>query len=264
LEGAVAGFGEVGDFTAQAEALIELGALHAAGGRRAEATLAYQRAVAAAERYGVLDSLRRALNGLATLALQDDTIEEALALLRRALALAPDEPDGQTLSNLGVACLRAGLADEAVMVQQEALAHYELAGDWPNRARAHVRLASAYAGREEYDAARRHFEEGLALMRGLGDALGQARALVNLGAAHGQQGRWEDAKLVLSDALALQRHLGDEVGMAYTWYNLGDAQWAAGDERAARESLAQAAQLAESLRRESLAESIAAHPAWGA
>lgn len=261
LEDAVTGFGERGDFAAQAEVLVELGALHAAAGQREEAALAYRRAVETAGRHGARDGHRRALNGLAALALQEDAIEGALRLLRGALDLSPDEPDGQTLSNLGVACLRAGLADEAVTFQQEALACYEMDADLPNRARAHVRLASAYAGRGEYDEARRHFEEGLALMRALGDVLGQARALANFGAAHRQEGRWDDAVLVWRDALALQRHLGDRVGMAYTWYNLGDAQWAAGDEHAARESLAQAAQLAGAIPDVPLADIIASHPA---
>jgi tetratricopeptide (TPR) repeat protein len=261
LEDAIAGFGERGDFVAQAEALIELGALCAGSGRRQEAILAYRRAVAAAERYTAHDGLRRALNGLAMLALQDGDFEEALNLLRRALDLSPDQPDAQTLSNLGVACLRAGLAGEAVSFQQEALGQYETSADVPNRARAHVRLASAHAGHQKYDLARHHFEEGLALMRALGDALGQARTLVNLGAAHRQQDQSEDAILVWHDALALQRHLGDEVGMAYTWYNLGDVQWATGDELAARESLIQAVRLAEAIRLSTLLDTINTHPA---
>jgi len=261
LEEAIAGFGERGDFVAQAEALIELGALYAGSGHMPEAVVAYRRAVAAAERFEEYDSLRRALNGLATLAMQDDAVEEALVLLRQALELAPDRPDPQTLSNLGQACLSAGRVEEAIRFQQEALAGYELAADLPNQARAHVRLASAYLSGGDYDDTRRHFEEGLALMRALGDALGQARTLANLGTAHRQEGRWNDAMSVWRDAMALQRHLGDQSGMAVTWYNLGDAQWTAGNEHAARQSLAEATRLAEAAHLSSLVKSIAEHPA---
>ncbi len=254
-------FGETGDFTGQAEAEVEIGQLYETTGQTAPAYEAYQRAVAAAQRHATRDLRRRALNGLAGLALHNERTDAALDLLQQALALDADRPDGRTLSNLGMAYLQAEDTARAIDCQQQALDAFEDDGALPEQARAHLRLGMAYhAGGRAADALH-HLDAGLRLMQTLGDALGRARILTNLGAVHAGAERWQEALSVWREALDLQHQLGDAVGMAYTWYNLADLQWQLDHPAEARAALDQAAALAEQRELITLLASIRNHPA---
>jgi tetratricopeptide (TPR) repeat protein len=260
LEAAIAGFGERGQFVRQAEALIELGALHHQAGQTDLAYSAYRRAADTAERHQAWAVLQRALNGLARLALHNDQIGQAIALLSQALDATP-EPDPQTLSNLGVALLRAGQVERAIDAHQRALALVQRAGDLPRQARAHIRLATAYVEHGDLQAALRHLDDGLRLLRNLGDALGQARALTNLGIVYHRHGDDQAALQAWGEALALQQHLDDQVGMAYTWYNLADLHWSVGRQDAAHQAIREAHRLADRLNLPALLARIHVHPA---
>jgi len=262
LQEAVAVLGQQGDFSSQAEALLEIGYLRQSMGLTGPAYLAYQRAASAAYRHGAVDLRRRALNGLAGLALHNQRAEEALDLLHQALATCEaDQPDGETLSNLGIATLQQGRVDEAIHFQQQALARFEEEGDLPRQARTTLRLGMAYHAAHDTSRALDHLEEGLRMMQTLGDALGQARVLTNLGAVYIHEERWAEALQVWREAIDLQSRLGDEVGMAYTWYNLADLEWRLGREDNTHAALREARQLAERLNLLTLLAHINHHPA---
>jgi tetratricopeptide (TPR) repeat protein len=254
-------FGETGDFTGQAQAEVEIGQLYETTGQTAPAYEAYQRAVAAAQRHAAFDLRRRALNGLAGLALHNKRTDAALDLLQQALTLGADRPDGRTLSNLGMAYLQAEDIARAIDYQQQALDAFEDDGALPEQARAHLRLGMAYHAGERAADALHHLDAGLRLMQTLGDALGRARILTNLGAVYAGAERWQEALSVWREALDLQHQLGDAVGMAYTWYNLADLQWQLDRPAEARAALDQAAALAEQRDLVTLLASIHNHPA---
>jgi tetratricopeptide (TPR) repeat protein len=260
LDEAIAIYGEAGDFAGQAGALLEMGLVYQSAGEREAASAAYQRASSVAERYQSPGIRRRALNGLAALALEAGQPEQALELLQAAMTSGADPLDGQTLSNLGMAHLQLGNPAQAVVCEQQALAVFVEEGDLPRQARTHVRLGMAYHAVGQPDEALFHLGQGLELMRALGDALGQARTLNNLGAVYSADRRFEEALAVWRDALTLQDQLGDRVGMAYTYFNLADLLWKVNQPEAGRDALESARRLADDLGLTSLRAHISAHP----
>jgi tetratricopeptide (TPR) repeat protein len=262
LERAVQEFGEVGEFASQVESLIELSGLFETQADTSLAMEAYQRAAFASERYQRPDLQRRALLGLAGLALGSGDTRQAIQMLQQAQALMPDEPDGAIFSLLGNALLQAGQIEAALEAGQAAIALFQQEVDLPRLARAHLRMGVAYQQAKQAERALHHLGEGLALMRALGDALGQARILNNLGVVYAEASRLQEALDIWQDALALQGHLDDQVGMAYTWLNLAETQWKLGQIEAARSNLAQVQGIAEKLDLPSLRVQVANHPIW--
>ena len=94
-----------------------------------------------------------AWNNLAGSLLARGATEEALPLVRQALALRPDYPEAE--NNLGLALDGAGLPDEAIRHFRRAL---ELDPSYPE---AHNNLGFALAGRGELDEAIDHYRQAL-------------------------------------------------------------------------------------------------------
>lgn len=266
LEEAVALFGQMGEFVRQADALIEVGKLYHTMGQTEIAYEAYQRAAAIARRHKSSMRFRQAVGGLATLALHNERIGEALDLLNQALeTLEEDEvPEGLLLSTLGMAHLRANQPEQALRYQLEALAEFQTVGDLPNQARTLLRLGAVYVELCQYDQALKYLLSGLALMRDLGDAFGQARALTNLGTVHHNLHEPAAAIAAWQEALTLQEQLHDQIGLAYTWYNLADLQWSLEEREEAHKAIIRARALAERLNLVALMGRIVAHPAFRA
>jgi predicted ATPase/transcriptional regulator with XRE-family HTH domain len=97
------------------------------------------------------------------------------------------------------------------------------------RADAHNGLGNLLGDLGDYDAARRHYEEALALRRSLGNADGVAGALNNLGLIAAWWGDYERATALHSESLHLRQELGDALGEAQSRSNLGDVMTASGD-----------------------------------
>jgi tetratricopeptide (TPR) repeat protein len=262
LEEAITRYGEAGDFGGQARALFEIGQTYETLGQSGPAYEAYQRAAAAASRHGLTGVWRRALGGLAGLALQNDRALDALDLLGQVWeTFGPEEPpDGPTLSALGSASLAAGEVEAAINYQEEALRRFVEDGDLPSQARALLRLGIAYHRAGDHDEALHKLGAGLRLMRMLGDALGQGRVLTNLGALYIEENRFQEALAIWGEAIRLQELLGDRHGMAYSLYNLADLQWKIGQAALARETLGRAEALARDLGLVTLLAHITGHP----
>jgi predicted ATPase/DNA-binding XRE family transcriptional regulator len=95
--------------------------------------------------------------------------------------------------------------------------------------------AGDLAGREgSYAAARKLFEEGLALWQKLGDKLGIGKALNQLGTAAYLEGHYDLARELLVESLVLRRDLGDKLGTASSLNNLGNVAHIQGDYTTAR------------------------------
>ena len=258
---AVAVFGSAGDFVGQAETLLEVGLLCQTLGDRDSAFEAYARAADTIGRWRAAGLYRRALNGLASLALAVHDGAEAIKYLETALSAVDEPADGQTLSNMGLAYLQLGDTARALDCQQRALSIFDEEADYPRLARAHIRLGTACHAAGRLGEAGAELSQGLDLMRALGDALGQARALNNLGVIFAEDNRLDEALATWREALDLQTRLADRVGMAHTHYNLGDLLWKVGQADKARAAMTSAGTLAEELGMNELSEKIAAHPA---
>lgn len=254
-------FGQVGDFRAQAEALIELGQLHQSLGLTDPAFETYQRAASVAHRYEISSLRRRALNGLAGLALNNLRFKQALELLEQSLETSGDEPPGgQTLHLLGAAHLGMGHVEEATRYQQAAVDTFRAEADYPRQARALLHLGMAHYAARRSEEAMDALNQALNLMRPLGDALGQARLLTNLGALYVERDRWQEALDTWRDALSLQNFLEDRVGAAYTLYNLADLAWRMGRLEEAHRDFEAAHMLAQHLSLAPLLRQLEQHP----
>jgi predicted ATPase/DNA-binding SARP family transcriptional activator/tetratricopeptide (TPR) repeat protein len=103
--------------------------------------------------------------------------------------------------------------------------------------------AGALASQQgDYPAARRFYEQSLALRRELGDQQGMAALLNNLGLLLGDEGNYLAARALHEESLALRRALHDRPGLASSLMNLGLVAHLQGDYPAAeglyQESLA--------------------------
>lgn len=261
FEEAVQAAGQGDDFIVRARALLEAGRLYEVLGQSGLAFEAYQHAARAGYRYGQTGLRRQALNGLVGLALGNERIEEALALLDQVLeTFGEEEPDGQTLAALGTAYLETGEIETAIAYQQQALDTFHRQGDLPHLARSHMRLGIAYHQAGDSDRAFEHLQSGLNLMRTLGDVLGLSRLLNNLGVVHADQIQQDSALAVWQEAFSLQELIDDQIGMAYTCYNLADLRWKLNQIQAARQDMERARFLAERLNLVSLLATVEGHP----
>jgi tetratricopeptide (TPR) repeat protein len=260
---AVAAYGTAGDFIGQAETLLELGLLCETLGERDAAADAYSRAAEMIARRRATALYRRALNGLASLALAASDGALALRHLEAALAATDEPPDGLTLSNMGMAYLQLGDPRAALRCQGQALAIFADEDDHPRMARAHIRLGMAQYAAGQAGDAEGELRQGLEMMRALGDALGQSRALNNLGAIFSAGNQLDEALSTWREALDLQTRLDDRVGMAYTHYNLADLLWKLGEQEKARVAFGSARALATDYHIVDLKAQIEGHPLNG-
>jgi tetratricopeptide (TPR) repeat protein len=255
-----------GDLTGRARAVLEVGQLFETLGQTEPAYEAYQLAASIAEHYLDPALRRQALNGLAGLALHNDRPAQALDLLNAALTtyVGSEEPDGQTLSQLGAVLLKLGRLEDSIKAHAQALETLQEAGDLPRLARAHLRMGSACHAAGLHDEALHHLQTGLDCMRALGDAFGQARLLTNLGVLYEERSHSSEALANWQDALALQEHLHDQIGMATTLFNIADLESRLGHLDDAQAHMEEAYQLAQHVNLPSLLKLIRSHPLYNA
>jgi predicted ATPase/class 3 adenylate cyclase/Tfp pilus assembly protein PilF len=86
----------------------------------------------------------------------------------------------------------------------------------------------------DYQAARRLFQQSLALRRELGDKRGVAASLNNLANIAHEEGDLLTSRSLHEESLALKRELGDKRGMGYSLHNMGNVAHRQGDYEAAR------------------------------
>jgi predicted ATPase len=86
----------------------------------------------------------------------------------------------------------------------------------------------------DYPAARRHFQEGLAIRRHLGDTAGVVWSLNYLGLVASHQEDYAAARSYFEEGVTLTRPLGDPRQLGFLLHNLGDAAREEGDYGTAR------------------------------
>jgi tetratricopeptide (TPR) repeat protein/transcriptional regulator with XRE-family HTH domain len=133
--------------------------------------------------------------------------------------------------------------DQALAMDQTAVAAARHAGDRPGQARALILLSLPQFRTDDRAGAMASSREALALYRDLGDRFGQADALTSLGWFHQVAGEYAPAAASLQQALELYRSLGDRAGQADALKGLGGVQQETADYRAAAASNRQALEL---------------------
>ena len=180
-------------------------------GRLTDAVRLYTAAVEAASAGGetalLVDALRRL--GRAQYRAQD--VVAAEASMRRSLHVAEDAREhvlaAEAMNGLGVMAIERGAIDDADALLERALAN---GGEVPAlRARVEQNLGIVANIRGDHEAALGHYERSLRAFEAAGDVRGRALAYHNLGMLSADLKRWDDADSYFRGSLDLADRLGD-------------------------------------------------------
>jgi tetratricopeptide (TPR) repeat protein len=216
----------LGDRTAEATALCQLGDLFWERGERAATSCHYAEAYQVFEELDDHGGLARVLTAIADVEREHGRLDQAEERVKRALDLLPAEPGPD--------------------------------GGWPGgsgRARADAlrQLALVRWDSERLEEAVRLFEESIELARSLGDGRRETRSLKQLGDVYRECGRYGAASPLLHRALGLAHRHADRNWEAHVLRSLGELSRAQGRADAAAGHYERALALFEELGR--------AHPA---
>lgn len=164
---------------------------------------------------------------------------DSLAMWRTALDAAVHVPDPTAritaLGNLGYACSRLGLNEEAATHLHQALALAVDHADLVQQARTHKLLAAAWERRRDNRRAMEHARHALNLYRTLAHPVSEADTLNVMGWCAAHLGEYDTAWDHCRAALALQRRHGSLDGAAATLDCLGFIAHRVGDHHLALE-----------------------------
>ncbi|HEX8870707.1 MAG TPA: tetratricopeptide repeat protein, partial [Lentzea sp.] len=194
-----------------------------------------QLALAAVEQLGDTDGIGRTLinvgRGLARLR----RLDEARAVLERALEVYEGDPAGQAgvLLNIAMLCPDDQI-HEAMEYTRRGLALFEECGDQYGQANALTGLAWGYGKIGDYPASISYCERVMPMWQAMGHVFGQGETWDNLGTAYLGLGDWERAAHAFTQSAAQFRLGGDLPHEAAACEQLGDTHAAAGDAESAR------------------------------
>jgi tetratricopeptide (TPR) repeat protein len=139
--------------------------------------------------------------------------------------------DYERALRVGAAVWRFWLVRGYLRSGRELLARILTETSEPTETRARALLGAGVLATDQgdYDAAREHFEECLAIRREHGDRAGLSHVLNSLGIAARDQGDYAEARRLLGEGLDIGRELGDRSGIANSLMALGIAAHREGD-----------------------------------
>ncbi|GHH42248.1 AfsR/SARP family transcriptional regulator [Lentzea cavernae] len=169
---------------------------------------------------------------------------DTLTAWRAALDAAPHLPDSATRScahrNLGDACSRLGLHEEAIGHLNQALTLAVHHSDPAEQAHTQMVLARAWGERREDQQALDHARQALDLLRALGQPVWEAHALNAVGWYAARLGEFDTARDHCLAALTPLRHHHNPYGEATTLDSLGLIAHRTGDHQQAVDNYHQA------------------------
>jgi predicted ATPase/class 3 adenylate cyclase len=139
----------------------------------------------------------------------------------------------KALNGAGNLSQRQGDYDEAKRHYLESLAIRQELGDQSGIAAAYNNLASIAYRQGDYDRARALYQESLAIKRQVGDKRSIAATLNNLGILSYQTGNYGEARRLYEESLVIRRQLGDRQGASVSLEGLGNIAFEEGDYRMA-------------------------------
>jgi tetratricopeptide (TPR) repeat protein/transcriptional regulator with XRE-family HTH domain len=153
---------------------------------------------------------------------------DSAAVQRIALDAAKrlDDTPAQAMAGraLGKACAWLTDYDEARAHLTESLALYQQLGDRDGQARIHQSLLWVAEREARYAESLKHAEQALVLFQATDDQAGQASALNAVGWCHALLGHPQEARSFCRQALALNQERGNRRSEALTWDSLGYAE----------------------------------------
>jgi DNA-binding SARP family transcriptional activator/tetratricopeptide (TPR) repeat protein len=221
----------LGDRSAEAEALINLGVLDLEQGQP-QAGAHLQQGLALFRETGDRSGEVRALGNVGILNIQLGRYEEASGHLQQALSLCREigeQPgEGRLLIGLGMIDFRLGRYEQATERIHRTLALFREVGDRTGEANALCSLGEVGLRQGNFRQAVDHLQQALALFREIGNRSGEARALIALGDADLRQGRYEQAANYQRQSLAMCREIGYQSGEVSALNALGEVFLATG------------------------------------
>jgi tetratricopeptide (TPR) repeat protein len=214
------------DRSAQAHALIDLGAFYRRLARYPQAVARLQESLAILRELGDRHSQAAGLTNLGAAHEWLGQHDNAIACHQESLAIYQELGDrhgkAHSLSNLGIAYYRLGRYDQAVACLHESLSIRQELDARHGQAHSLAGLGEVYRRLGQYDRAVACLQESLTIYREVGDRHGQANILTNLGAVDERLGRHHQAVTRLQEGLTAYRELGSPYGQTEALRHLGD------------------------------------------
>jgi len=224
--------GQIGDRSAEAEALINLGVLKLRQGSQPESAAHMEHGLALYREVGDRSGEIRALGNVGILHLQLGRYPEATEHLQQALALLGEVGDqvsrGRLLNALTTIDLRQGRYQQATLRTHEAQTLFREIGDRNGEGLALASLGDISLRQGHPGPATTHLRRALTLFRQTGDRASQARVLISLGDAALQESHHDQAASYHQEALAICRQTGYQSGEVTALNSLGGVLLAAG------------------------------------
>jgi predicted ATPase len=210
---------------AEAEALVEWGRGLSLQGEFQLATERLKQALTLTGDDQAVETKARAFHSLGVIALSTESYEEALAYLRRALALY-DVMDHRTggaavRNDLGMAAIRQRQYPDAAAYLGDALSLAQKTGDRRQEGVAYSHFGRLAAAQGDYDRATGHLERALRIAIDLGDRYVQAEVQVELAASLLHQGETGQAWKRSILAVEISHALGERASEARAWLVAG-------------------------------------------
>jgi tetratricopeptide (TPR) repeat protein/transcriptional regulator with XRE-family HTH domain len=223
---------QIGDRTAEASALTNLGGANCDQGRYLEAADDHQQALAIYRQTGDRIGQARALTNLGNVDWRRGRYQQAASHHQQALALCSEVGDrigqARALTNLAVVDERLGRYRQAISHLERSLPLCREAGDHFGEANTLTGLGSVHRRLGLSLVAERYLQQALVLFCDAGDQAGEAEALTELGVVDERLGRFQQAVDHHQQSLELCHELGKLIGAAEARNGLGEALLAIG------------------------------------
>ncbi|XP_012934698.1 tetratricopeptide repeat protein 28 [Aplysia californica] len=241
--------------TDQDRAYRGLGNAHKAIGNLQQALVCFEKRLYVAHRTNSATAKASAYGELGCLHSLLGNLEQAIACLEHQLSLAGEMGEatcqGDAACGLGGVYQQMGEYDTALTYHQMDLRIAEETNNTACQCRAYGNLGLSYESLGNLEEAVRHQEQHLSIAAQMKDGVAKTLAFSSLGRVHHALGHHTQAVQYLQQGLQIAEQLRRREDEAKIRHRLGLALWAAGDLDLCQQQLHRAADLFETIRRES-------------
>jgi DNA-binding SARP family transcriptional activator/DNA polymerase III delta prime subunit len=242
----------IGDRSAQAQALNDLGIAYKRYGRYSEALTCHHESLALFRELGDRSGYAYSLINLAVVHHRQGRYEQTIACYQESIeacrALGERRGRATATGNLALVLAQLGRYEEALACQWECQALFGELDDRRGHAFSLNVLGIIYERQGCHEKAQGPLREGLAICKALGDRDEQSYSLITMGRVYHRMGQDEQALPLLQESLAVRSELGDPYAQAESLQELGVALQALGRAQEARAHWQRALAIFERLR----------------
>jgi tetratricopeptide (TPR) repeat protein len=222
---AVRVFEALGNLSARAVCLNNIGMIYDSQGKLEEALSYQERSLALREQVGNPADIATSLNNIGTIYYNERALDEALNYFERALTLfelVGNPTDIATsLNNIGEIYRQQGKLEEALGYHERALALREQVGNPADIATSLNNIGSIYHHQGKLEEALSYYERALAYDEQVGNPTDIATSLNNIGDVYQERGKLEEALSYYERSLALKEQVGNPADIALSLHNIG-------------------------------------------